>query len=69
MTRIFKHKLPIINAVASVSLLLFVAACTQNGQEKNSDVNENKIDSVNVFTIETDTVKKNTCSSCGTCFH
>ncbi|HMR81763.1 MAG TPA: efflux RND transporter periplasmic adaptor subunit [Niabella sp.] len=58
MKRIFKHKLPIINAVASVSLLLFVAACTQNSQEKNSDPIENKIDSVNVFTIETDTVKK-----------
>ena len=58
MTTIFKHKLPIANAVASFSLLLFIVACTQNKQEKTSDNVENKIDSVKVFTIETDTVKK-----------
>src|SRR3546814_2793895 len=58
MTAIFKHKQAKGCVAGSLSLLIFVVACSQGRSEKTTGKTENQIDSVKVFTIETDSVKK-----------
>ncbi|MFH6935980.1 efflux RND transporter periplasmic adaptor subunit [Flavobacterium sp. FlaQc-30] len=59
MTTIFKHKRSIVYTAIYLLFLLSIVACSQNKTVKESDTKiENKIDSVSVFTIKNDTVKK-----------
>src|SRR3546814_8420271 len=58
MTAIFKHKQAKGCVAGSLSLLIFVVACSQGRSEKTTGKTENQNDSVKVFTIETDSVKK-----------
>ncbi|MDX3913953.1 MAG: efflux RND transporter periplasmic adaptor subunit [Pseudosphingobacterium sp.] len=58
MMTIFKYKPEVYCIAGSLLLLIFIAACSQNRSEKTTEKNENKMDSVKVFTIESDSVKK-----------
>lgn len=59
MTRISKYSFPMRHASRSIFLLLILAACSQKKPNVTTiEKSENKIDSVKVFVLKTDSVKK-----------